>query len=730
MYKAEGILSTMSKEFTEDPQASREADKYENPIPSREFILQILSENTRLLTHKQLASVLGLIDEEQREALRRRLKAMVRDGQLVVNRKHRYGPAARLDLVAGRVVGHPDGFGFVIPDAGGKDLFLSPKEMRGVLNGDRVLCHVKATDRRGRLEGGIVEVLKRHNQRLVGQLVCEKGIAFVSPDDRRISQDILVPQDNLGNARNGQIVLVDIVEQPSARTRPIGRIADVLGESMQPGMEIDVAIHKYALPVQWPQPVIDQIAEIPGSVSDAERANRRDLRDLYLVTIDGADARDFDDAVYCESVDDGWRLVVAIADVSHYVSVDSALDREAENRATSVYFPNRVIPMLPEGLSNDLCSLKPKVDRLCMVCDMVIDQSGGIREYKFYDAVMHSKARLTYDIVAAILDGDTDLTTEYAEVLGNLFSLYGVFQAFRNARFARGTIELETDEAQFVFDDQLKIEQILIRERNDAHKIIEECMIAANRCAADFLHCHKIPALYRVHDEPDSEKVEQLRAYLGEMGLVLKGGESPSPTDYADLMVAAQDSPGHHLIQTLVLRSLKQAIYTNKLSGHFGLALDRYAHFTSPIRRYPDLLVHRAIRWVLMQKDVSNYSYSDIEMENLGSHCSELERRADEATRDVEVWLKCEYMLDKVGDTFVGNIAGVNSFGFFVELQEIFVSGLVHVTSLKNDYYHHDPTRHSLIGERTGAKFRLGDEVSVRVMRVDLADKKIDLELA
>lgn len=720
----------MKSEFSEDPNADREAKKYDNPIPSREYILDVLSDNPKMLTHGALASILGIDDEEQKYALRRRLKAMVREGQLVVNRKHRYGPASRLDMVVGRIAGHPDGFGFVIPDAGGQDLFLSPKEMRGVLHGDRVLCHVIGTDRRGRLEGGIVEVLKRQNQRLVGQMVCDKGIAFVAPDDRRISQDIFVPQDDLNGATNGQIVLVDIVEQPTQRTRTIGRVAEVLGESMQPGMEIDIAIHKYALPVEWPSAVLDEIAAIPGKITAKETVNRKDLRDLCLVTIDGVDARDFDDAVYCESQGDGWRLVVAIADVSHYVRINSALDREAELRGTSVYFPNRVIPMLPEGLSNDLCSLKPQVDRLCMVCDMSIDSAGQVGNYQFYDAVMHSKARLTYDNVALILDGDPALNVEYAEVLSNLFNLNSLFQSLLSARHERGTIELETQEAQFVFDDQLKIESITASTRNDAHKIIEECMIAANRCAAEFVHKLEIPALYRVHDEPDSEKIKQLRVYLSEMGLALKGGDSPTPTDYADMMTSVKGRPDQHLIQTLVLRSLKQAVYTNKLSGHFGLALEHYGHFTSPIRRYPDLLMHRAIRYAVEKRDISGYHYSETVMEGLGHQCSEYERRADEATRDVDAWLKCEFMLDKIGDTFVGNISGVNAFGFFVELQEVFVSGLVHVTSLKNDYYHYDATRHTLVGERMKQKFRLGDVVTVKVMRVDLDAKKIDFELS
>ncbi len=731
--------------FPKDPFADREAAKYDTPIPSREFILSVLTEAQRLMNREELAYAFGLSREEDLEALRRRLRAMERDGQLLRNRRGGYGLVERMDMVRGHIVAHPDGFGFLVPDEGGDDLFLSPRQMRAVFHDDRVVARVTGIDQRGRREGAIVEVLERNTHRVVGRIYFESGISFVMPDHKRLTQDIRIPPQHVGQAQHGQFVTVEIIEQPSSRTGPVGKVVEVIGDHMAPGMEIDVAIRAHELPLQWPDAVEDEIQGLAEQVAESAKRERVDLRDLPLVTIDGVDSRDFDDAVFCKRTPKGWRLTVAIADVSHYVKPGTALDQEAHQRGNSVYFPERVIPMLPEILSNGLCSLNPQVDRLCMVCEMSIDQHGKVTRSRFMEAVMRSHARLTYDEVAAMLiDGDRELRSRYQPVLDNLEQLYSLYKVLRKLRSRRGAIDFETTETRIVFGTERKIERIVPVERNDAHKIIEECMIAANVCAARFLNRHKLPTLYRVHDGPQADKLSDLREFLGELGLSLGGGDKPQAAEYAKLLNKIQGRPDAHLIQTVMLRSLSQARYSPENIGHFGLAHDEYLHFTSPIRRYPDLLVHRGIRHYL-QLEARNknskgarrtlsaadtFAYSVTDMLSLGEHCSMTERRADDATRDAVDWLKCEYMLDKVGEEYEGIVSSVTSFGIFVELKEIYVEGLVHVTALQNDYYRFDPAGHRLRGERTGRMYRLGDQVRVRVVRVDLDDRKLDFELA
>jgi len=713
-----------------DPHAEREARKYENPIPSRELILQLLEEAGEPLVWQQVAERLGLDDEESQIALTRRLRAMERDGQLVRNRRNAYGPLDKMDLVRGRIIAHPDGFGFLVPDDGSDDLFMGPRDMRALFHGDRVVAHVSGIDRRGRREGAVVEVLERNTHQIVGRLLIEGGIAVVAPDSKRITHDILIPVEELGDAREGQIVMVEVVEQPSRRRQPIGRILEVLGEHMAPGMEIDIAARAHGLPYLWPQGVEDEVAGLKPRVLPSHKKGREDIRELPLVTIDGEDARDFDDAVYCEPQGSGWRLLVAIADVSHYVSVGSALDAEAIERGNSVYFPGRVIPMLPEVLSNGLCSINPKVDRLCMVCEMQVSSSGKVKSHRFFEGLMRSHARLTYDKVAAIIDGHPGLRKTYARQVPHLENLHDLFQVFIKQRKKRGAIEFETTETRIVFGEDKKIERIEPLMRNDAHKMIEECMIAANVEAAKFLTKHKMPTLFRVHDTPKESKLIDLRAFLAELGLDLSGGDKPTAKDYATLLESVRERPDAHLIQTVLLRSMNQAVYQPENLGHFGLSLEEYAHFTSPIRRYPDLLVHRGIRHILRGGKAADFDYAPSDMQNLGERCSMTERRADEATRDATDWLKCEYVMDKVGEVFPGIITSVTGFGLFVELDDIYVEGLVHVTSLTSDYYHFDPAHHIMRGERTGKHYRLGDKIEVRVVRVDLDEKKIDFELA
>ena len=714
-----------------DPHQQREAKKYQNPIPSREFILETLTQHGAPMGFAEIARALDLVDDDDLTALERRLGAMVRDGQLVRNRRDAFCLVNKRDLIAGRVIGHPDGFGFVKPDDGGDDLYLYPKEMRGLFHGDRVVARVTGRDRRGRLEGSVVEVLERSTSSVVGRLYSESGVGFVVPDNKRLSHEVVIPSDRLLGARQGQIVVAEITDQPTKRTQPIGRIVEVLGDHMGPGMETDISIRAHDLPIDWPDEVLAQIAGLTEEVPEAAKAGRNDLRDLPLVTIDGADARDFDDAVYCERKPKGWRLLVCIADVSAYVTPGSALDREGLNRGNSVYFPDRVIPMLPEVLSNGLCSINPRVDRLCMACELYVSLDGKVTRSRFFEAVMRSHARFTYDEVAAmIVDSDPRLCEQHADLLGHLHELYGLFQALFQARQARGAIDFDTIETKFVFNDASRIESIEPVQRNDAHRIIEECMLAANVAAARLFERKKMPALFRIHETPSQEKLSDLREFLAELGLNLPGGDKPSASDYATLLASVKDRPDARLIKTVLLRSMQQAMYSSDNVGHFGLAYDAYTHFTSPIRRYPDLIVHRIIKHILAGGSAADLEYSKAELQQVGEHCSGTERRADEATRDAEGWLKCEYMQDKLGEEFDGTITSVQGFGLFVELDQVYVDGLVHITALDNDYYHFDPVGHRLTGERAGQVYRLGDRLRVKVAAVNLDERKIDFVLA
>ncbi len=713
-----------------DPHLTREAKKYANPIPSREFILQHLATAGVPMARQELAAQLELHSEDDLEALRRRLNAMERDGQVVRNRKGALCIVNSKDLIAGRIIGHPDGFGFLRPDEGGDDLFVSPRQMRQLLHNDRAVVRVVGLDRRGRKEAAVVEVLERNNQLVVGRLYMDSGVGFVVPDNKRLNQDIIIPEGEFNGAGHGQMVVAEIVQQPTKRSQPIGRVKDVLGEHMAPGMETDVAIWTHQLPVEWPAEVEQEIAHLGAEVDEQAKQGRVDLRHLPLVTIDGADARDFDDAVYCEAKPKGWRLLVCIADVSSYVQPGSALDREARSRGNSVYFPERVIPMLPEVLSNGLCSLNPGVDRLCMTCEMYVNREGQVTRSRFYEAVMRSQARLTYDQVADMLiEGDPELCATHAELLPHLHQLYALYQVLRDARSELGAIDFDTTETRIVFNEEHKVERIVPVVRNDAHRLIEECMLAANVAAARFLLRKKLPALFRNHDGPQAEKLLDLKEFLGEMGLRLPGSDKPTTRDYAELLDQVRDRPDSHLIQTVLLRSLSQAVYSAENQGHFGLSFPAYSHFTSPIRRYPDLIVHRAIRHLLKGGTAADFDYSPTELQGLGEHCSATERRADEATRDVTSWLKCEYMMDKIGEEFAGIITSVTSFGIFVELDDIFVDGLVHITALDNDYYHFDPVGHRLTGERSGMVYRLGDRVRIKVAAVNLDDRKLDFTL-
>ncbi|USX12473.1 ribonuclease R [Oxalobacteraceae bacterium OTU3CAMAD1] len=733
-------------------------------IPSREEILGIFRSAKAPLDLLAVAKSLKVAQDAQ-AVLSRRLNAMQRDGQIVADDSGHFSLATETGFVAGRVSSHRDGFGFVIPDEPGEDLFLPEKEMQKVLHGDRVLAKVIGVDRRGRPEGTIVEVVQRANTHVIGRLLNENGTWIVAPEDQRIAQDILI-EGSIGKAKSGQVVSVELTEQPMRFKQPVGKIVEVLGSLDDPGMEIEIAVRKFGVPHIFSDAALKQANKLPDVVREIDLADRVDLRDIPLVTIDGEDARDFDDAVYCEPVKIGranaYRLIVAIADVSHYVKPNDALDTDALERSTSVYFPRRVIPMLPEKLSNGLCSLNPAVDRLTLVCDAVITAKGEIKAYQFYPAVIHSAARLTYTEVADIL-GNTKgpEAARRPGIVPHLLNLYDVYQALLKARSERGAIDFETTETYIVCNPSGKIEKIIPRTRNEAHKLIEECMLTANVCAADLLIRHKHPGTYRIHASPTAEKLKQVRTFLKQVNLNLNGGDKPTAGDYAELMRQVKERPDASLLQTMLLRSMQQAVYSPDNIGHFGLAYEAYAHFTSPIRRYPDLLTHRAIKAILLGKkyepkipstsmlntNVSNATRKQQAKDKadgkekkaavdltvwdaLGVHCSANERRADEASRDVEAWLKCYFMQDKLGEEFTGIITGVTSFGIFVQLDQLFVEGMVHITDLGTDYFQYDDARHELRGDRTGKRFQLTDKVDVQVVRVDLESRKIDLRLA
>jgi ribonuclease R len=721
----------MGKRSKKDNFEDREAQKYENPIPSREFILEHLADRGSPATRKQIILDLNLSSDSDQEAIRRRLSAMVRDGQLHKNRNGAYGLVGKMELVSGRVIGHKDGFGFVVPDEGGDDLFLNARQMRSVFHGDRILARVSGLDHRGRAEAIVVEVLEHNTQQIVGKFFSEGGACFVEPSNQRIAQRVLIAPDEIDGATNSQMVVVAILTQPTPHTPPTGKIVEVLGDHMAPGMEIDVAIRSHNLPYEWPETVEDEAARFPAEVPKDAYANRLDLRHLPFVTIDGEDAKDFDDAVYCTPQGSGYKLYVAIADVGHYVKPGSALDQEGYTRGNSVYFPERVIPMLPESLSNGLCSLKPNVDRLVMVCEMQISATGKITKYDFHEAVIHSHARMTYNKVYALVEkNDAVLREEYKKLLPEFDNLFAIYRILHKARGIRGSIDFDLPETKIIFGAERKIEKIIPMQRNDAHRVIEECMLCANICAAQFLLKHECPTLFRIHEGPSTEKLEDLRRFLGETGLKLPGKGTPTPLDYSKLLASIADRPDAHVIQMVLLRSLSQAVYSPDNRGHFGLAFDEYAHFTSPIRRYPDLIVHRGIRKVLQRKPDLDKEESTNFLAKQGEHCSMTERRADEATREVIDWLKCEFMMDKVGEEFDAIITNVTGFGFFVELKDVYVEGLVHISTLPNDYYQFDPTKQALLGERAGRKFRLSDLVRIRVVRVDLDQRQIDFMLA
>ena len=735
-----GILKKSSKATAPtDPQAEREAQKYDQPIASRELILAVMAERDVPMRFTELADALGIHNDSDLFSLQKRVKAMQRDGQLISGRRGALGLPKKMDLVKCKIIGHRDGYGFASPTEGGDDFFLSSRQMFSVFDGDEVLVAQSGHDDKGRPEGQIVEVLTRAHTHIVGRYMEEGGIGYLLPHNRRISNHVLIPPKSKRGAKSGQLVSVKLTDYPTEVLGAKGEVEEILGDHLDPGLEIDVAIRAHDIPHEWPDAVLSEAGALRDEPSESDKQNRVDLRHLSLVTIDGEDARDFDDAVYCETEGSGFRLWVAIADVSHYVQIGSALDEEAFNRGNSVYFPERVVPMFPEVLSNGLCSLKPEVDRLAMVCEMAINAQGQVTDSTFYEAVIHSHARLTYTQVGEVLENGWHEKV-HTDCLEGLFRLHALYKVLREARSMRGAIDFETAETRILFDDNRKIDAIVPVNRNDAHKLIEECMLAANVATAAYLEASELAALFRVHEGPSAERLEALRTFLGELALDLPGGMDPTPLDYQTVLSRLGERDDSQVIQTMLLRSLSQAVYKPDNGGHFGLNYEAYAHFTSPIRRYPDLLVHRAIKRLATasgytprkcSKDETRalYPYTMTDLVTAGEHCSMTERRADDATRDVQLWLKCEYLRHHIGDEFAGVVASVTRFGMFVELTDIYMEGLVHISALPSDYYRFDQASQRLVGEHTRQMYQLGDAVRVLVARVDLDDRKIDLEL-
>ncbi|NJD30741.1 MAG: ribonuclease R [Gammaproteobacteria bacterium] len=699
------------------------------PSAPETLVLQCLRRAGRPLRLEEVTAALGPAAGAGAEA---QLAVLVRRGEVVLNRRGQYCLREQLPgLVVGTVQAQRNGDGWLLPDDASAQVYLPPQQMREVIHGDRVAARIEGPRFRGKPQGSIVEVLERRTREVVGRLHIESGVAYLTPDNPRITHRVLVPASQTGEAQSGQVVIVELTQQPGRNAQPVGRVTRLLGEHGAPGMETEIAIHSHGLPFEFPEPALAEARAFGGRIPGAALAGREDLREVELVTIDGEDARDYDDAVYCERARGGWRVLVAIADVGHYVRPGSALDAEARERGTSVYFPNRVLPMLPEELSNGLCSLVPEEDRLCLCCELRVSEDGRITRSRFFEGVMRSAARLTYHEVGAFLERPAAKHAPRLERLRErLEALHGVYRSFLCERTGRGALELDTPELKLKFDEEGRVAALVEQPRNDAHRLIEECMIAANIAAARYLDRHRVPTLYRVHGLPEIDRLETLRHFLREFGLWLPPAEDVQPEHLRDLLRKLGDRPDALLVSTAVIRSMPQAVYQPGNIGHFGLALEHYAHFTSPIRRYPDLVVHRGIRQVLQGGDPQDLVAWHGPFPVLGQDCSFRERRADEATRGAVAWLKCYYMQDRIGEEFAGIVSGVVDFGLFVQLEGLQVDGLLHVSALGQDYFARDRSGYRIVGRSSGKVYKLGDRVRVRVTNVSLDDRRVDFELA
>jgi len=719
-----------NRRSSQAPRGAARPRPAQRTVPAPEAgVLECLRRAGRPLRLDEIVEALGPVAGADAEA---QLAALVKRGDSVQNRRGQYCLREQMPgLVVGTIQAQRNGDGWLLPDDASAAIYLPSQQMREVMHGDRAAARIEGPRFKGKLQGAIVEVLERRTREVVGRLHVESGVAYLTPDNPRITHRVLVPQSQLGEAQSGQIVIVELTQQPGRSAQPVGRVTRLLGEHGAPGMETDIAIHSHGLPDDFPETVLAEARAHGARIPEAAIAGREDLRGIELVTIDGEDARDYDDAVYCERTRGGWRVIVAIADVGHYVKPGSALDAEARERGTSVYFPNRVLPMLPEALSNGLCSLVPDEERLCLCCELRVGDDGRITRSRFFEGVMRSAARLTYRDVGEFLERPEAKHAPRLERLRErLLALHGVYRSFLRERSGRGALELDTPELKLKFDEDGRIAALVEQPRNDAHRLIEECMIAANIAAARYLDRHRVPTLYRVHGLPEVDRLETLRQFLREFGLWLPPAEDVTPAHLRDLLTKLGDRPDALLISTAIVRSMPQAVYQPGNIGHFGLALEHYAHFTSPIRRYPDLVVHRGIRQVLGGGDPQELVEWHGSFPVLGQECSFRERRADEATRGAVAWLKCYYMQDRVGEEFDGIVSGVVDFGLFVQLDGLQVDGLLHVSSLGQDYFARDRSGYRMVGRSSGRSFKLGDRLRVRVTNVSLDDRRVDFELA
>src|SRR5450631_1775039 len=714
----------------EDPNLEFEKLRYADPIASRELLLKHLSEASEPLTAARLAKRLGLDTDRQRDALAKRLAAMVRDGQAIEGPSG-FATAGEGERVAGRVRGRANGDVLVLPDDGSAPLALARADTATLMHNDRVEVLAVGMNDRGRRIARLIRRTGDGPKRIGGIWHAAQGTGRVEPEDPGHWYTVDVAARLAHGAREGDHVIVEITRRPHGDVPAHGRVVEVLADVRPSDLAARFAILRHDLPEEFPPDVLHEANLFPPEVRAEERAGREDLRELPLVTIDGADAKDFDDAVFAEPVrGGGWRLVVAIADVSYYVRYGSKLDMEARARATSVYFPDRVLAMLPEHLSNHLCSLMPRVERLAFVCDMRVSKAGKLSRGRFYEAVIRSHARLTYDQAWRYLQNpDAPGEQLSPQVRTSLRNLHDVYGALKNARDARGALDFRGGEVKARIGDDGKIEGFYAVMRNDAHRMIEECMIAANVKAAVALRTAKAGSLFRVHGQPEDKRVTELQKVLHALQVGATFSAKPTPREFRQLVERLTARPDGLMLEGLVIRSLAQAVYQQTNIGHFGLALEEYAHFTSPIRRYPDLLVHRALKAAVVPQSASGHAYTTAELQVLGTESSQRERRADDASRDVMGYLKCLYMQPRIGETFDATISSALEFGLFVQLKEMPIDGLVHISAIPGDYWQLESGGMGLVGEKTGRRWQMGDEVRVRLSRVDLTQRQIDFEL-
>ena len=686
-----------------------------------------MADEDRPLLLREILRRVGL-QKEQRQEAREFVRDLAEEGRIVRIRGNRYGLPSKMNLIVGRIKTHPDGYGFVIPEAEGEeDIFISPRNLKEAMYGDRVVARIESIRRKGK-EGSIIRILERKTRKVVGKFMRAKNYSYVIPEDERILPEVFISEGETKRARPNQIVVVEITRYPTERARPEGRITHILGYPDDPEIVPQIIIHKYELPYRFTSTALKEAQNLPPAPSSHEHRNRVDLRGIPTFTIDGENAKDFDDAVSVERENDGSiKLYVSISDVSQYVREDTSLDGEAYSRGTSVYFPDRAIPMFPPELSNEICCLHPRVDRLALTAELRYDANGERKGVRFYPSVIRSDERLTYTWVKKILvDGDPVLRQRFSPLMPSLDLMADLCQELRRRRTGRGTIDFDLPEPEILLNLQGETEDVIRAERSLAHQIIEEFMIAANEAVAHFMEEKELPFIYRIHEPPKKEAIDEFRRFISHLGYRMRKESDHSPKEFQRVLGDVKGRPEERVVNEILLRSMKWAKYSAKNLGHFGLASDGYTHFTSPIRRYPDLIVHRLLKKALCKEEIK---ISEEVLAERADHLSNRERVAMEAEREILDRYRVRFMKDKLGEEYGGVISGVAAFGFFVELKDIFVEGLVRMTSLHDDYYQYDEKKYCLIGERTHKTFTIGDEVRVRVDRVDAERRHIDFGL-